>query len=284
TSIEFDHADIYRDLDHVTEAFVRLLRLVPAGGPVLASADFPRVEKALYKTARPAERFGVAQTAEWRPERIRDEGGRTCFDVRFQGRAEGEVSMRLMGEMNVRNALGVFALCRRLGLAADAIGDGIESFRGVRRRQEVLVDRPVTVIDDFAHHPTAIAGTLEAVRRRHPGRRLWAVFEPRSNTSRRRVFQRDFPAALGGADRVVLAEVFFKETDVLAPAERLSVADIVAELHARGHEARTCPTADEILDHLRREVADGDVVVFMSNGAFGGAPQRFAASVRERRG
>ncbi|MGH7858093.1 MAG: UDP-N-acetylmuramate--L-alanine ligase, partial [Candidatus Binatia bacterium] len=178
TSIEFDHADIYRDLDQITQAFVRLLRLVPKGSPVVACADFPRVERALYEGGRSAERFGFSQTAEWRAAGIRDEGGRTRFEVRFQGRPEGEVAMRLMGEMNVRNALGVFALCRRLGLDGDAIREGIESYRGVRRRQEVLVEGAITVIDDFAHHPTAIAGTIEAVRRRYPGRRLWAVFEP----------------------------------------------------------------------------------------------------------
>jgi UDP-N-acetylmuramate: L-alanyl-gamma-D-glutamyl-meso-diaminopimelate ligase len=279
TSIEFDHADIYRDVEQITDAFVRLLRLVPHGDPVLASADFPRVEKALYKSGRAAERFGFSQTAEWRCTDVRDEDGRTRFAVRFQGRIEARLAMRLMGEINVRNALGVFALCRRLGIAPAATAEGIESYRGVRRRQEVLSEGTVTVIDDFAHHPTAIAGTLEAVRRRYPGRRLWAVFEPRSNTSRRRVFQEEFPRALAGADCVVLAEVFFKDTDALAPEERLSVSDVIASLRAAGRDAWTRPTADEILQHMLREVRPGDVVVFMSNGAFSGLPRRFAESI-----
>ena len=154
------------DVAQITEAFVRLLRLVPKTGPVLACADFPRVEKALYKASRSAERFGLSQTAEWRPARIRDEGGRTRFDVLFQGHVETELAMRLMGEMNVRNALGVFALCRRLGVDVAAIREAIESFRGVRRRQEVLVSTPVTVIDDwtwqkvFGGDPAIIGQTI----------------------------------------------------------------------------------------------------------------------------
>jgi UDP-N-acetylmuramate: L-alanyl-gamma-D-glutamyl-meso-diaminopimelate ligase len=276
TSIEFDHADIYRDIEHVTEAFVGLLRIVPRDGPVIACADFPRVEKALYKAGRPAELFGASQTTDWRAADIRDEGGRTRFQVRFQGRAETEIALRGMGEMNVRNALGVFAFCRKLGLSADEISPGLESFRGVRRRQEVLREGDVTVIDDFAHHPTAIAGTIEAVRRRYSGRRLWAVFEPRSNTSRRRIFQTELTEAMAAADCAVVASVFFKETDRLEESERLSVVGIVESLRRRGRRAETFPDADAIFDHLRSEVRSGDVVVFMSNGAFGGLPRRYA--------
>jgi UDP-N-acetylmuramate: L-alanyl-gamma-D-glutamyl-meso-diaminopimelate ligase len=279
TAIEFDHADIYRDLDHVTGAFVSLLRLLPADAPLVACADFPRVAAALAEAGRASESFGSSAGADWRLANLRDERGRTRFEVRRHGTVEAELAIPPMGEMNARNALGVFALCRALGLAVSAIRPGLESFRGVRRRQEVLRERPVVVIDDFAHHPTAIAGTLEAVRLRHPERRLWAVFEPRSNTSRRRVFQREFTEALASADRTVLARVYFKESDPLAEPERLSVDTIVADLRARGREAATFATNDEILEHLRGEAHEGDVVVFMSNGAFGDLPRRFAAAV-----
>jgi len=282
TAIEFDHADIYRDVDQVTAAFVKLCRLLPRDAPLIACADFPRVAIALGEAAATAESFGFAANADWRAVDIRDENQRTRFTAVVRGRSEIEIATRLMGEMNVRNSLGVYALCRRLGLSPEEIREGIGSFRGVRRRQEVLAEEPVTVLDDFAHHPTAIAGTIEAVRRRYPGRRLWAVFEPRSNTSRRRIFQQEFPAALAGADRVILAQVFYKETDALAPDERLSVDGVVAELRRRELDAETLPTTNEILERLRRETRAGDVVVFMSNGAFGGIPSRFAAIVDGR--
>ncbi len=279
TSIEFDHADIYRDLKHVTESFVALLKIVPADCPVVACIDFPRVEKALYKGRRSVERFGFSPAADWRADELREEGGRTRFSIRFNGRVEAELGLRLMGEINVRNALGVFALCRKLGLSAGEIRPGLESFRGVRRRQELLADGEVVVIDDYAHHPTAIAGTIEAVRRRYPGRRLWAIFEPRSNTSRRRIFQKEFAEALAGADAAIVAPAFFKETDKLPESERLSVEDIVAAVRAAGRDAHTFPDVDAIFAHLRRSIREGDVVVFMSNGAFGGLPRRFFASL-----
>jgi UDP-N-acetylmuramate: L-alanyl-gamma-D-glutamyl-meso-diaminopimelate ligase len=135
---------------------------------------------------------------------------------------------------------------------------------------------PFTVIDDFAHHPTAIAASLEGVRRRYPGRKLWAVFEPRSNTSRRRTFQRELAEALSGADVAIVASVFFKETDPLPEADRLSVRQVIEDLRAARREAETFPDNDTILQHLRRGVRPGDVVVFMSNGAFGELPRRFA--------
>ncbi|HSD09619.1 MAG TPA: UDP-N-acetylmuramate--L-alanine ligase [Candidatus Binatia bacterium] len=276
TAVEFDHADIYRDLEQVTAAFVKLLKIVPPDAPALACTDFPQTEKAVRESGCSVERFGLAPSAGWRAISIRDEGGRTRFTVCFDGRMEAELAIRPMGEMNVRNALGVFALCRRLGLSSAAIRPGFESFHGVRRRQEVLREEPITVIDDFAHHPTAIAATLEAVRRRYPGRRLWGVFEPRSNTSRRRRFQREFAEALRGADAAVVASVFFKETDPLPEADRLSVQQVIEDLRAAGREAETFPDNDEILEHLNRSVRPGDVVVFMSNGAFGGLPRRFA--------
>ena len=178
--------------------------------------------------------------------------------------------------MNARNALGVYALCRELGLSTEEIRPGLESFRGVRRRQEVLRDGAVVVIDDFAHHPTAITATLAALRDRYPGRRLWAVFEPRSNTSRRRTFQQPFAEALRGADAVVIGSVFFKETDPIPENDRLSVGQIVGELRAAGRLAETFPDDGAIFDHLRSSVRDGDVVAFLSNGAFGGLPHRFA--------
>ena len=279
TAIEFDHADIYRDLDHVTSAFVSLLRIVPRDAPVLVCDDFPHTSVAVSAAGRDVEYFGLRSSRGWRAVDVRDDGSATHFTVRHDGERDVEVALAVMGEMNVRNALGVFALCRRLGLPASQARLGLRSFRGVRRRQEVLAAEPIVVIDDFAHHPTAIAATLEAVRRRHPSRKIWAVFEPRSNTSRRRVFQREFTQALRHADAVVVAPVFFKDTDSLPEADRLSVGEIVESLRGAGVAADTFADDEAILAHLRRSVGAGEVVVFMSNGAFGGLPRRFAASM-----
>ena len=278
TSIEFDHADIYRDEVHVTDTFTRLLRLVPRTDPVVACSDFPLLETAVGRSGRSVERFGSGPAAEWKATEVRDDGSRTHFTVTRNGKPEGVVSTRLLGDINVRNALGVFALCRMIGLTTDQICPGLESFQGVRRRQQLLRFEPAVVLDDFAHHPTAIAGVIAAVRQRYAGRKVWAVFEPRSNTSRRRIFQDDFPKALAGADEVALAEVFFKKTDPLPPEERLSVDEIVCALRSGGTPAERFETPDAILDHLRGAVRPGDIVLFMSNGAFGNLPGRFADS------
>jgi UDP-N-acetylmuramate: L-alanyl-gamma-D-glutamyl-meso-diaminopimelate ligase len=278
TGVEFDHADIYRDLAHVVDAFVSLLKIVPAEAPVVVCADFPHAASAVARSGRSVETFGFASDADWVAGDVRDEDGSTRFVVRRRGQTEAELAIRAMGAMNARNALGVFALCRRLGLAPEAIRPGLESFRGVRRRQEILRDTPVTVIDDFAHHPTAIAGTLEAVRARYPGRKIRAVFEPRSNTSRRRTFQKEFTEALAAADAAIVAAVFFKETDPLPASDRLAVGEIVEELRRRGRDAETLPDDVAILERLKSAVGPGEVVVFLSNGAFGGLPHRFADS------
>jgi UDP-N-acetylmuramate: L-alanyl-gamma-D-glutamyl-meso-diaminopimelate ligase len=185
------------------------------------------------------------------------------------------VRLRLLGEMNVRNALGVFVLCRALGMAADEIVPGLESFKGVRRRQEHVGERRgVVVLDDFAHHPTAVAGTLAAVRSRYRGRRVIAVFEPRSNTSRRRVFQEAFADALAHAPVVILSAVYEKPNDPLPAAERLSTDELVANLRGRGVAATVLPSPEAIAQHLVTTAQPGDVIVVMSNGAFGGLPRR----------
>jgi UDP-N-acetylmuramate: L-alanyl-gamma-D-glutamyl-meso-diaminopimelate ligase len=276
TAIEFDHADIFRDLNQVTAAFVELLKIVPNREPVVVCGDFPRVDEAVRAAGIRAERFGFGTGVDWRAVDLDDVDARTRFAVRFGAGVEGEFAVRTMGAMNVRNALGVFVLCRRLGLATSEIRSGLESFSGVRRRQEVIRDGEITVIDDFAHHPTAIAATLAAVRARYPRRRLWAVFEPRSNTSRRRTFQQEFAVALRGADLSVIAAVFFKDTDPIPEEDRLSVDRLVADLCADGRQAATFADNDAILAHLVRSVRPGDVVTFLSNGAFGGLPRRFA--------
>jgi UDP-N-acetylmuramate: L-alanyl-gamma-D-glutamyl-meso-diaminopimelate ligase len=196
-----------------------------------------------------------------------------------------EVSLHAPGPINARNALGVLLVARQVGLSWEAGVRALAGFRGVSRRQEVVGEaHGITVIDDFAHHPTAVAGTLAALRLRYPGRRLRAVFEPRSNTSRRKVFQEEFADALAGADEAVLAAVFAKANDPIPEADRLSPDTIVAEVARRGTPARTIDGVKAISDYLLDSACSGDVIVIMSNGAFGGLPRLVADGLGVRPG
>jgi UDP-N-acetylmuramate: L-alanyl-gamma-D-glutamyl-meso-diaminopimelate ligase len=278
-AIEFDHADIYRDLEHVKSAFRKLLALLAPDAPLVACGDFPEVLDVVRDTAARRMLFGVGEANTWRVTDLADDG-RARFTVRENGRAVADVRLRMAGAINARNALGVMLVARECGVAfADAAG-ALAEFRGVARRQEVVGEaRGITVIDDFAHHPTAVAETLAALRLRYPGRRLRAVFEPRSNTSRRRIFQREFADALARADEAVLAAVFTKPGDPIPAEERLDPAEIVADVAARGTPARLVDGVPAIRDYLLATSAAGDVVVIMSNGAFGGLPTLVASGL-----
>jgi UDP-N-acetylmuramate: L-alanyl-gamma-D-glutamyl-meso-diaminopimelate ligase len=278
TAVEFDHADIYRDLAHVKQAFSELLRRTAPTSPIVVSADFPEAQAVVAASGRHAITFGVRAEASWRAESVGDSGDATCFTIvtpdgrRLAARCSGP------GAMNVANALGVVALAAALGIPEAGVLDAVASFRGVRRRQEVLgAGRGIVLIDDFAHHPTAVAGTLAALRARYPERRLWALFEPRSNTTRRRVFQDAFTAAFAAADRVTFAAVHRREQ--LAASERLSTEEIAAALGARGIAAETCEHVDDICALVAREVRAGDVVVMMSNGGFGGLAAKLLSAL-----
>jgi UDP-N-acetylmuramate: L-alanyl-gamma-D-glutamyl-meso-diaminopimelate ligase len=270
-AIEFDHADIYRDLDHVKSAFRKLLGILPANAPLVACGDFPHVRDVVG--TRPAVRwFGLGPDNAWRAADVTDDG-MTRFTVREGARTVCRVAIQPPGGINARNALGVLLVAAAAGVPWDEAAAALAAFPGVRRRQEVVGEvGGVTVIDDFAHHPTAVAGTLAALRLRYPGRPLRAVFEPRSNTSRRRVFQEDFVTALAGADEAVLAAVFAKDSDPIPAAERLAPDAIVDALGARGVPARLVDGVPSIRDYLVSTARPGDVVVVMSNGAFGGLP------------
>jgi UDP-N-acetylmuramate: L-alanyl-gamma-D-glutamyl-meso-diaminopimelate ligase len=299
TAVEFDHADIYRDLDDVKEAFRRLVALVPPDAPLVVASDFPHAVEVAAGAAAPiffgdaplpaaagATRPAVGALAGfprvWRATGVRDDGRTTAFEVEADGRTAAAVRLQVPGVINVRNALGVFVLARALGLGAPETATGLASFRGVRRRQELVGEAAgVTVIDDFAHHPTAVAGTLAALRARYPARRLVAVFEPRSNTSRRRIFQREFANAFAAADAVVLSAVHAKPNDPIPAAERFSPEDLVADLHRRGVEALALPSPVAIAAHLAAAARPGDVIAVMSNGEFGGLPRRLIAALEE---
>jgi UDP-N-acetylmuramate: L-alanyl-gamma-D-glutamyl-meso-diaminopimelate ligase len=268
TAVEFDHADIYRDLEQVKESFRRLVELLPAHGKLVVASDFPHAVD--VASSRPAVTFGLGPEAQWRAVDLRDDG-ETVFGIEHQGSLLCTARIRQPGGINARNALGVFVMATELGLTPQQILPGLASFRGIARRQEVAGERRgVTIVDDFAHHPTAVAGTIAAMRLRYPGRRLWAVFEPRSNTSRRKVFQREYVQALRAADRVIIGGVFRKPTDALEEADLFSPEQLARDLNDLGVRARAYPEVDVIAAALERNTRRGDVVLLMSNGSFGG--------------
>jgi len=277
TAVEFDHADIYRDLAHVKQAFTELLRRTTPGSPIIVSADFPEALAVVAASGRDAVTFGLDAAARWRAVDVRDDGMTRFTIVTPDGRRLA-AAVAGPGTMNVVNALGVVALASAIGVPEEGALAAVATFRGVQRRQDVIAEgRGVVVVDDFAHHPTAVTGTVAALRARYPRRRLWALFEPRSNTTRRRVFQDAFIEAFAGADRVTFAAVHRREQ--LAEAERLSTEEIVAALRARGREAETCEQVDDIAALVAREARPGDVVVMMSNGGFGGLPAKLLAAL-----
>jgi UDP-N-acetylmuramate: L-alanyl-gamma-D-glutamyl-meso-diaminopimelate ligase len=267
-NVEFDHADIYASLDDVRLAFRRLVNLVPRNGLLLLGADSPHAHALAEHARSPVETFGLSDGCTWQAHDVSSGGGLTRFAVRRAGEAFGTFESPLLGVHNVRNALAAIAVGAFAGVPAVDLATGLRGFKGIKRRLETIgVERGVTVIDDFAHHPTAVHETLAALRTGYPDRRVWAVFEPRSASSCRRVFQKDFAAAFELADEVIVAGVF---RSTLPEAERLSADELVDDLRARGRRARHVAEVDAIVRLVASEHREGDVVVLMSNGGFGG--------------
>lgn len=267
-NIEFDHADIYPDLDAVRLAFRRLVNLVPRNGLTLLGADSDDA-LALRGVARGrVETFATGTDATWRAADIAADGMTTRFRVWREAVDYGLFTVPLAGVHNVRNALAAIAVGHECGVAMDVLRKGAAAFAGVKRRLEVVgTRREITVYDDFAHHPTAVAETLAALRAARPGQRVWAIFEPRSASSCRRVFQRDFAQAFATADEVVIARIF---RSTLPPGDRLSEEELVTDLRRSGVSARHLPDVDTIVRVVSAEATTGDVIVVMSNGGFGG--------------
>ena len=271
TSVEFDHADIYRDLDHVKSSFAKLLALLPEGAPLVVSAEFPHAIEVAQNSGCVFQSFAAEQSADWIAADLNDGPG----GLRFVARGPGEefaIESPLLGRMNARNLLAVAVLARAFDVPPEAIQKAAETFHGVQRRQQVVVDGEITLIDDFAHHPTAIVGTLTAVRDRYPQRRVWALFDPRSNTTRRKIFQDQIADALARADRVVFGPVHRAEQ--LAEGERFSPAEACERIDAIGSAGRAYRDHEALTHGVLEEVEAGDVVVVLSNGAFGGVLSR----------
>ncbi len=280
-NIEFDHADVYPDLATIRLAFERFVNLIPRRGLLLLGADNAEALALGGKARCRVETFGLAHGTDWQGHDLKTSETSTTFSVRRRGSPVGTFELPLMGAYNVRNALAAIAAGAAVGLDADVMTAGLRRFKGVRRRMQLRgTVGEVSVYDDFAHHPTAIEETLAGVRSAYPGRRVWAIFEPRSATSCRRVFQADFVRALAKADRVVLSAVF---RSTLPDDVRLSPQQIVDELGARGVDARYIPAVDDIVHAVARDSRPGDLVVMMSNGGFDDIHQKVLAALEARR-
>jgi UDP-N-acetylmuramate: L-alanyl-gamma-D-glutamyl-meso-diaminopimelate ligase len=271
-NIEFDHADIYASLDEVRLAFRRLVNLVPRNGLLLLGADSPHAASLAGVAVSPVETFGVDQAATWQAQDVETRDGITRFSVRRDGELFQRFESPLLGVHNVRNALAAIAVGTHVGIAPSTLAAGLRAFKGIKRRLETVgVAGGVTVLDDFAHHPTAVHETLLALRAGYAGRRIWAVFEPRSASSCRRIFQDDFARAFGAADETVIAAVFRSS---LPESERLSAEQLVGDLRKAGGRARYIADNDEIVRTIVAERRHGDIVVLMSNGGFDGIHQK----------
>jgi UDP-N-acetylmuramate: L-alanyl-gamma-D-glutamyl-meso-diaminopimelate ligase len=276
-NLEYDHADIYPDMESLRTAFRRFLNLVPRTGRTIIGIDSDEARRLVDGARGEVETFGLAADADWRASEVRPQGDATVFEVMHRREPLGHFTAPLSGVHNVRNALASLAVGHALGMSPDVLRQGLAAFKGVRRRLELRgCERGVWVYDDFAHHPTAIMETMRAVKAAHPAARVWAVFEPRSATSCRRVFQDDFVRAFdeSGADEIVLAPVFRSS---LPEAERLDVTAVVAELTRRGRRARQMPGVEAIVELIAQEAREGDRVVVMSNGAFDGLHDKLLA-------
>ncbi|HTN43278.1 MAG TPA: UDP-N-acetylmuramate:L-alanyl-gamma-D-glutamyl-meso-diaminopimelate ligase [Nitrospiria bacterium] len=282
TSIEFDHGDIYNDLDEIKSAFRKFVRLIPSDGILFAVDGDPNVRAVIRDASCPRSTYGLNPTAGWCAEDVRFDSDGVSFRVKNGRRDLGPFRSPMVGRHNLVNALAVIGLASTLGLSSESIQKGIESFQGVKRRQEVLGEvAGVIVMDDFAHHPTAIRETLAGLRLRYPRRRIWAVFEPRSATSRRNVFQKEFPPSFDPADLIVIADIFASEK--LPAGLRLDPKQVAEDLRGLGKEAEFIPTTEEIVRTISPRLKSGDLVCLMSSGGFDGIHGKLLKALEQRR-
>ncbi len=281
THVEFDHADIYADLDAVKVAFKRLVNLVPRRGLIVAYDASENVSECVEKALCRVQRYGFSESADWRIRNLRYESGTMRWEVWRAGALWAELAMRMAGEHNALNATAAAALSFGQGIGKEAIVAALASFKSVKRRLELRAEiAGITIIEDFAHHPTAIRETLRALRSVYPGARLWAVLEPRSNTLRRKVLEADLTASLATADRVVLAGVYQQQR--IPDAERLHPEDVVTALNRQGTPAELLDGADAIVAGIAPQLASGDVVAILSNGGFDGIYDKLPARLHDR--
>ena len=273
-NIEFDHADIFRDLSEIQLSFKRFINLIPRNGLLLANGDDPNVATLIETTPSPVKRFGLGEHNSVRAFNVRLGPTASEFEI-----PSFKFHLNLVGELNVRNALAVVGCAKHCGIKNHQIQSAFDTFRGIKRRMEVRgISGGVTVVDDFGHHPTAIRETLRALRLKYPTQKLWAIFEPRSNTTRRNVFQQELVTAFSQADSVVLSQV--ARLDQLPPNERLDPELLMRDLQNNGKSAAYLADVDAIVEHVRKNVIGSDVVCVFSNGGFGGIHQKLLDRLR----
>ena len=279
TSLEYDHADIYPDLAAIALQFRRLVNLVPRRGRILIWGGSRELKEVAAKAFCPVETFGLAPECDWQASDIVWDENATKFRVIFRGNEVARIRIPVAGTHNVLNALAAIALAHGRGVDRDAIEQALATFQSVRRRMEIKGEAGgVLVVEDFAHHPTAIRLTLEAARMRWPNRRIWVAIEPRSNTMRRKIFQEALPEALSLADVVLFGPV--NRAQLLVEGERLSPEGICELIRARGHKAEACDSAEDIANRIASGAKPSDLVLIMSNGGFDGLTAKLLEKLR----
>ncbi|MXY97968.1 MAG: UDP-N-acetylmuramate:L-alanyl-gamma-D-glutamyl-meso-diaminopimelate ligase [Gemmatimonadetes bacterium] len=272
-NVEFDHADIYDSIDEIALSFRRLVNIIPGNGLLIGPEDDEHVQALATRAYCAVHTLGLSSGARWSARNVSFDPGSTSFDLYERDEHRARLSTSQLGDHNVRNALAVVAAARHYGVAWPDLARGLESFPGVKRRLEVRGEvNGISVYDDFAHHPTAVEATLDALRKAAPEQRTWAVFEPRSATTIRRTFQDAYATAFDQADRVLIAPVYLPEK--APPGNRFSVEELVAGLRERGVDAEAPDNVEQIVSRLAGQAEPGDRIVFMSNGGFGGIHEK----------
>ena len=284
-NIEFDHADIYNNIEDIKFEFSRLMNLVPSNGRLIVGVDSPIVREVLDemhgKLHTNIETFGTSDDAKWQARYIDFSGDVTRFTVFKDGHSWSEFETNLIGEFNIRNCLAVIIAADAWGISKEQMQEAFRTFKSVKRRVEIRgVIGGVTVIDDFAHHPTAVEETLKALKTKYKNNRLIAVFEPRSWSSRLAVFQEPYTKAFSYADYVVIAGVY-NTSKASELGKVLDVAELVEDIKLQGKPAMSFPDADAIVEHLAPELKSGDVVAIMSNGGFGGIHEKVLSALKK---
>jgi UDP-N-acetylmuramate: L-alanyl-gamma-D-glutamyl-meso-diaminopimelate ligase len=268
-NIEFDHADIFSSLDEIKLSFKRCTLLVPANGIIIANGDDVNVASVIENAPAPVQTFGLSKGCYWRAEEIINNEASTTFMLYKENVLQCKIEVALLGEFNVRNALAIIASARRYGISYEDIQKAFISFKNVKRRLELKGEyNGVKVYDDFAHHPTAIAGTLKAMRTKYPDKRIIAIFEPRSNTTRRNIFQKELAECFARADVVLISQI--ARLHLLSESERLDPEQVMSDIRAQGKDAYYLEDAEKISDKVAEIAKAGDIVIVMSNGGFGG--------------
>jgi UDP-N-acetylmuramate: L-alanyl-gamma-D-glutamyl-meso-diaminopimelate ligase len=275
-NLEFDHADIFENLDAVKKTFSHFIRLVPRNGLLLGNGDDANLAPLLNVTHCPVKKFGLGGDCAFCAFNIRYGPTATEFEI-----PSFKFHLNLVGEFNVRNALAVIGAAKHCGLSNKQIQSAFDTFKGIKRRMEVKgIAGGVTVIDDFGHHPTAICETLRALRIRYAREKIWAVFEPRSNTTRRNCFQAELAASFADADAVIVSNV--ARLEQISASERLNPEKLMADIKASGKEAAYLPDADAIVAHLAKHAQGGDVICVFSNGGFDGIHAKLLQQLSRR--